>query len=35
VADYVADYAADFPGPVFDVNNVPAIADFILSPGTS
>jgi len=31
----VADYAADFQGPVFDVNNVPAIADFILSPGTS
>ncbi|EDM48223.1 molybdopterin-guanine dinucleotide biosynthesis protein B [Marinobacter algicola] len=31
----VADYAADFPGPVFDVNNIPAIADFILSPGKS
>jgi len=27
-----ADYAADFSGPVFDVNDVPAIADFILSP---
>lgn len=27
-----ADYAADFPGPVFDMNDVPAIADFILSP---
>lgn len=26
-----ADYAADFSGPVFDVNDVPAIADFILS----
>ena len=27
-----ADYAADFSGPVFDMNDVPAIADFILSP---
>ena len=27
-----ANYAADFSGPVFDVNDVPAIADFILSP---
>lgn len=26
-----ADYAADFSGPVFDVNDVPGIADFILS----
>lgn len=25
-----ADYAAEFPGPVFDLNDVPAIADFIL-----
>jgi len=32
-----ADYAADFTGAVFDLNDVPAIADFILSrekPGT-
>ena len=27
-----ADYTADFSGPVFDVNDVPGIADFILSP---
>lgn len=27
-----ADYAADFSGPVFDVNDVPGIADFILGP---
>ena len=26
----VADYAADFPGPVFDINDVSGIADFIL-----
>ncbi|MGM0773193.1 molybdopterin-guanine dinucleotide biosynthesis protein B [Marinobacter sp.] len=26
-----ADYAADFSGPVFDVNDVPGIADFILN----
>lgn len=26
-----ADYDAEFSGPVFDVNNVPAIADFILN----
>ncbi len=26
-----ADYAADFSGPVFDLNNVPAITDFILT----
>lgn len=26
-----ADYSADFSGPVFDVNDVPAIADFILN----
>lgn len=26
-----ADYPANFAGPVFDVNDVPAIADFILS----
>ncbi|MFN2361726.1 MAG: molybdopterin-guanine dinucleotide biosynthesis protein B [Marinobacter sp.] len=26
-----SDYAADFSGPVFNVNNVPAIADFILN----
>src|SRR5690554_2013459 len=25
-----ADYAADFSGPVFDMNDIPAIADFIL-----
>lgn len=27
-----ADYAADFSGPVFDVNDVAGIADFILGP---
>lgn len=27
-----ADYAADYSGPVFNMNDVPAIADFILSP---
>lgn len=26
-----ADYTADFSGPVFDVNDVPGIADFILN----
>lgn len=26
-----ADYPADFSGPVFDINDVPAIADFILN----
>ncbi len=26
-----ADYAAEFSGPVFDVNDVPGIADFILN----
>lgn len=26
------DYASDFPGPGFDLNDVPRIADFILSP---
>ncbi len=30
-----ADYAADFPGPVFDINDVAGIADFILSPSLS
>lgn len=34
-ADHVADYAEDFPGPVFDVSNVTALADFILSSGKS
>jgi molybdopterin-guanine dinucleotide biosynthesis protein B len=28
-----ADYSADFSGPVFDVNDIPAIADFILNAG--
>lgn len=26
-----ADYAADFPGPVFDVNDISTIADFVLN----
>ncbi|MDO6443495.1 molybdopterin-guanine dinucleotide biosynthesis protein B [Marinobacter sp. 2_MG-2023] len=26
-----ADYAAEFPGPVFDLNDVPGIADFVLN----
>ena len=26
-----SDYAAEFSGPVFDINDVPAIADFILN----
>ncbi|MEX2475312.1 molybdopterin-guanine dinucleotide biosynthesis protein B [Marinobacter sp.] len=28
----VADYDADFPGPVFTLNDVSGIADFVLSP---
>ncbi|NMT63196.1 molybdopterin-guanine dinucleotide biosynthesis protein B [Marinobacter orientalis] len=30
-----ADYAADFAGPGFDLNDVPGIADFILGPKKS
>ena len=26
-----SDYAAEFSGPVFDINDIPAIADFILN----